>query len=69
MILRINYMNIKKNNISFSLGKKERDLVARVFFFFLNMFFKRGNVSNKIKSAIFSIIFKKTKAIFGFQRF
>jgi len=33
MILRINYMNIKKNNISFSLGKKERDLVARVFFF------------------------------------
>jgi hypothetical protein len=41
MLLRINYMNIKKKNISFSLGKKERDLVARVFFFLITIFFSK----------------------------
>jgi hypothetical protein len=53
MLLRINYMNIKKNNISFSLGKKRERLSCKSFFLKYNFFFKRGNVSNKIRVQYF----------------
>jgi hypothetical protein len=52
-------MNIKKNNISFSLGKKRERLSCKSFFFFnYNIFFKRGNVSNKIKVQYFPLYLK-----------
>jgi hypothetical protein len=51
-------MNIKKNNISFSLGKKRERLSCKSFFLKYNFFFKRGNVSNKIKVQYFPLYLK-----------